>query len=395
MSKSIIILCDGTSNEINSNRTNILRLYGTLKKDSGQLVYYDPGVGTFGAGNDLSYYSRQLKEFWGKVSGWGLDHNVKEAYRFLIEHYQHGDSNDQPPDRIYLFGFSRGAYTVRVLAGLIRAIGILHKSNLNLLDYAYQAYKDIPEDPDDDQDYSEINLYDDILRANKPTIDFMGLFDTVGSVIEQGRYGPRLRFHAFTRRNVKVKAVRQALAIDERRNMYSPLPWVKQGEYRSNAYDKKTSMPQDAKEVWFSGVHSDVGGGYPEEVSALAKLPLYWMIREAEFHGARFKTRTINRIVLGQTSGRDGKHYTKPDPHAELNNSLNLGWRLLDYLPQRRRTYNETAEAVETSWDIPATRRRLIPEGAMVHRSVVERFEKDPQRHPPNLPENFEVVDDL
>ena len=90
MPKSIILLCDGTSNEVARNRTNILRLYGCLKKDEHQLVFYDPGVGTFGAENAWLALYRKAAEVCGLITGWGLDANVKEAYRFLVENYDDG-----------------------------------------------------------------------------------------------------------------------------------------------------------------------------------------------------------------------------------------------------------------------------------------------------------------
>ena len=91
MPKNIVILFDGTSNEISKNRTNVLRLYGTLKKTKDQIVYYDPGVGTFGAENTMSYYYRRAAEIWGLATGWGLDQNVKEAYEFLVHNYNDGN----------------------------------------------------------------------------------------------------------------------------------------------------------------------------------------------------------------------------------------------------------------------------------------------------------------
>ena len=105
MPKNIVLLLDGTSNEIKENRTNILRLYGTLAKSDDQLVYYDPGVGTLG-GNTWSRLWRKFVEIWGLATGFGLDRNVLEAYQFLVENYDRVGR-----DRIYIFGFSRGAYT--------------------------------------------------------------------------------------------------------------------------------------------------------------------------------------------------------------------------------------------------------------------------------------------
>ncbi|MFK4766862.1 phospholipase effector Tle1 domain-containing protein [Rhizobium sp. ZW T2_16] len=144
MSKNIVILFDGTSNEISADRTNILRLFGALERSEQQIVYYDPGVGTFGASNAWSKVYRNTIEIWGLATGWGMDQNIKEAYRFLIENYDPGtkDTNGSHTDRdrIYIFGFSRGAYSARVLAGFIHALGLMSRQHLNLLDYAYNTW---------------------------------------------------------------------------------------------------------------------------------------------------------------------------------------------------------------------------------------------------------------
>ncbi len=162
--RRIVVLLDGTSNEIAEDRTNVLRLYGTLQKNDGQLVYYDPGVGTFGPANAWSYSYRKAYEIWGLATGWGLDQNVKEAYRFLAETYFDGKPGSTA-DEIYLFGFSRGAYTARVLAGFIHAIGLMEPINLNLLDYAYRAYKsvsDVRENDNRDERDPTINPFAEV-----------------------------------------------------------------------------------------------------------------------------------------------------------------------------------------------------------------------------------------
>jgi uncharacterized protein (DUF2235 family) len=123
MPKDIVILLDGTSNGIAAQRTNVLRLYGCLRKSPEQLVWYDPGVGTLGADGAWSRLWRDTTELWGMATGWGIDANVKQAYRFLIEHYDSGKEGGGARDRIFLFGFSRGAYTARMLAGFIHTIG--------------------------------------------------------------------------------------------------------------------------------------------------------------------------------------------------------------------------------------------------------------------------------
>ena len=120
----------------------MLRLYGVLAKDENQIVYYHPGVGTLGAEGSWLRLWCKITEIWGLATGWGLDGDVKESYRFLVEQYDPGRGPEEERDRIYIFGFSRGAYTARVLAGFIRALGLIEKQNLNLLDYAYRAYRE-------------------------------------------------------------------------------------------------------------------------------------------------------------------------------------------------------------------------------------------------------------
>ncbi|HFQ15177.1 MAG TPA: DUF2235 domain-containing protein, partial [Rhodobacteraceae bacterium] len=176
MARNIVILLDGTSNEIGSNRSNILRLYRTLAKSDDQLVYYDPGVGTFGADNAWSRSLRQATEIWGMATGWGIDANVKQAYRFLVENYRHDAEGGR--DRICIFGFSRGAYTARVLAGFLHAFGLIEPRNLNLLNYAYRAYKRIGENGSESA-FAEIRLHERYLRPERPQIRLLGLFDTV------------------------------------------------------------------------------------------------------------------------------------------------------------------------------------------------------------------------
>jgi uncharacterized protein (DUF2235 family) len=145
MPKNIVILLDGTSNQVSANRTNILRLYGVLEKSDRQLVFYDPGVGTLGDDGAWLALWRKATEVWGLVTGWGLDDNVKRAYRFLVENYDAGHADSGERDQIFIFGFSRGAYAVRVLAGFLNALGLIERRNMNLLDYAYRAYKRIGE----------------------------------------------------------------------------------------------------------------------------------------------------------------------------------------------------------------------------------------------------------
>lgn len=393
MPKNIVILCDGTSNEISQDRTNILRLFGCLKKSPEQSVFYDPGVGTFGAEHSASYYYRRGVEIWGLATGWGLDANVKEAYRYLVHNYQHGSTEVNGPeaDRIYIFGFSRGAYTARVLAGFIHAVGLLHPDNLNLLDYAYQAYKSIGKNTDSessDSAFAEVRLFERILHPTRPKIHFLGLFDTVGSVIESGRYGPRLRSHAFTSTNPSVECVRHALALDERRTMFQPQLWPAGKTHRPQRFNLGSEVEQDVKEVWFVGSHCDVGGGYPEPKSAIAKIPLDWMITEARSSNLELKTRTVNTIVLGKNGG----NYVGPCPQAPMNNSMTKGWSVLEGVPRFKHRHVPTTRKSVAGFYLPWFEERYVPEGANIHSSVFEHSDGPSAVQRSNMPNDHVVV---
>ncbi len=393
MSKNIVILCDGTSNEISQDRTNILRLFRCLKKSPEQSVFYDPGVGTFGAENAASYYYRRGVEIWGLATGWGLDANVKEAYRYLVHTYQHHSDDDDAieADQIFIFGFSRGAYTARVLAGFIHAVGLLHPDNLNLLDYAYRAYKSIGENADSessDSAFAEVRLFERILRPTRPKIRFLGLFDTVGSVIESGRYGPRLRSHAFTSTNPSVESIRHALALDERRTMFQPQLWPAGKPFRPERFNPKSEKEQDVKEVWFVGSHGDVGGGYPEAKSAIAKIPLAWMIDEARSAQLKLKTRTINTIVLGKNGG----HYVGPNSEAPMNDSMTKGWSILEGLPRFKRSHIHTTRKTLAGVYVPWFEERIVPEGASLHSTVFEHDKGENAISRSNMPSVYVAV---
>ena len=386
MPKSIVILLDGTSNEIESDRTNILRLYGILTKDAQQLVYYDPGVGTFGAEGAWSRAWRKVHEIWGLATGWGLDHNVKEAYRFLVENYddRKGPGGSGERDRIYIFGFSRGAYSARVLAGFIHAAGLIERRNLNLLDYVYRAYKRIGEGAKQEA-FAEMRLYERILDTDRPPIRMLGLFDTVASVIESGGLGIRLKSHAFTSRNSSVETVAHAVAIDERRTMFRPKLWPADQEYWGNSFNKGAARPQDVSEVWFAGGHGDVGGGYRETQSAFGKVPLVWMIEQARRCGLKFRQQSINSVVMGEPAG---SKYVRPDPLGPAHETMTLGWALLEFIPRRKAKSSSRPSIFGLS--LPLFERRTIPATARLHGSVIERRDR-PSHWSRNIPADYLV----
>ncbi len=411
MGKNIVLLFDGTSNEIAADRTNILRLFGTLRRTDRQLVYYDPGVGTFGADDSWSRAWRKAVEVWGLATGWGMDSNIKQAYRFIVENYEAAprDSDGKKigeDDRIFIFGFSRGAYTARVLAGFIHALGLIRREHLNLVDYAYRAYKGVP----DHQTYppatpapegspapsafAAMRLYERTLKGIRPTIELLGLFDTVASVIEPGKVGIQFKTHPFTNRNPSVRYVRHAVAIDERRTMFRPELWPANqpfwgGPFRPPA--DRPVQPQDVKEVWFTGVHGDIGGGYPEKQSALIKLPLAWMIRETKAMGLDYSTRTVNEVVLGKNPEKD---YVAPNAMAEPHDSMNLAWRLVEFIPRKVPPSSWRHDGKAGGIYLPKSDPRLISEDALVHISVEERLNGSPdgsRYKPRNLPLRYRI----
>jgi len=378
MPKTLILLLDGTSNTISDQRTNILRLYGCLRKSDKQVVYYDPGVGTIGGLGTWSRLAQEASEIWGMATGMGIDDNVKEAYRFLVENYDDGKAAETERDRICIFGFSRGAYTARMLAGFIHAIGLLEPRNLNLLDNAWRAYKRIGE-AEQEHDFAEVRLYERILVPDRPPIHLLGLFDTVSSVIEPGQgLLPQLRHHAFTSRNPSVAHLRHAVALDERRRMFEPVLWPEGGEHLPQRFQPGSAVPQDAREVWFTGTHGDIGGGWQEALSGLAKIPLLWMIEETKALGLDYVTQTVNRLVRG---AHEGQPYVAPDALADINESMTPGWKLLEYLP---------LPAGGEGLTLTRGRRRRVPPGARIHASVLARAEtKGPP--PGNLPPDRRV----
>ena len=222
--KNIVICCDGTGNQINENISNVLKLYRCLRKTPKtqpfQAVFYDPGVGTLARPDPWRKLLQDFKAILGLATGYGLDDNVLAAYEFIARNYEDGD-------HIYLFGFSRGAYTVRVLAGLIHKVGLIWPQQVNLRGSGLTAYKQFGDsgaqaagpgpgeltDAGDDEGPLPTSRYDQaaqfarILSTRWPTIHFVGVWDTVASVIvprPDRFYWPSLEELAFTLANPSV-----------------------------------------------------------------------------------------------------------------------------------------------------------------------------------------------
>ena len=140
--RNLVVMLDGTGNELGRNLSNVLKLFRIVRKNDEQLVYYDPGVGTIGEPGAWRRLRQNARKVFGLMTGWGLDDNVLEAYSWLCRTWREGD-------RIWLFGFSRGAWTARVLGGLIHMIGLLRPEQLNMCGYAMVAYKKASEQDDE------------------------------------------------------------------------------------------------------------------------------------------------------------------------------------------------------------------------------------------------------
>ena len=311
--KTILLFSDGTGNSSGKlNRTNVWRLYQAVDlgvpgtaSERIQIGRYDNGVGTT--------RFRPIALIQG-IFGWGLKRNILSLYLFLCR-------NHRPEDRICLFGFSRGAFTMRVLADLIDKQGIIDHHHDDDLPYlvadAYRAYRR-NQRPRMFPMRWLVPLYkwirDGLIRSRRKigqvdyrdarrragTIDFIGLWDTVGAY-----GGPILEFVravddwimpiSFTDRHLPecVSAARHALALDDERDSFQPLPWDERSE----------RQPGRIKQVWFAGMHSDVGGGYPDD--SLSYVSFNWMVREAqEFADIRFrKDRVLEALEQADSFG--------------------------------------------------------------------------------------------
>jgi uncharacterized protein (DUF2235 family) len=272
VARNLIICLDGTRNEPEVSATNVVRVYDIAVKDARQVGYYDPGVGTMGARGAVTPAGKRLTQVAGLAIGYGVRENIEQAYHFLMDTYQAGD-------QIYIFGFSRGAYTARALAGLLRTVGLLRPGAHNLIPYALKLYTKAgrtEHTPAEDSTYWAQRA-DFQRQFGNPAfpdrfakqVHFLGLWDTVKSI---GWLNWKAHYQQaqwpFTRLLPNVACGRHALAIDERRRPYH--------EYR---FDRGALAQGNLREVWFAGVHSDVGGQLDEH--KLSDLALKWIVDEA------------------------------------------------------------------------------------------------------------------
>jgi uncharacterized protein (DUF2235 family) len=295
MAKRIIFCADGTW-DTPGKETNVYKLFKGLTTTSEQVPYYDDGVGANGS---------LIQKLTGGAFGFGLYQKIKDGYTKIAHTYE-------KDDELYIFGFSRGAYTARSLAGMIAVCG-LPTANFTdeMVETAFNAYRN----KDQRQALlAELNSSFDMYDAK---ISLLGVWDTVGSLGIPAAFGgvsPLLYGFLDTSLHPDVLNAYQALAIDERRAQFPPTLWTSQ-----------PAPGQTLEQVWFCGVHCDVGGSYPDDSngSALSDLTLTWMVDKAARLGLTFDPAFSQTHLLpaNQVWALDTKHES---------------WEVLWGLPKRR-----------------------------------------------------------
>jgi uncharacterized protein (DUF2235 family) len=348
MTRNLVVCCDGTNNTFGVRNTNVVRVLQSLVRDrEDQLVYYDPGVGTMAAPGPITRIGKAISRGIDLAFGTGFNANVQDAYVWLMNNWQAGD-------RIYLFGFSRGAFTARVVAAMLHHVGLLPRGADNLVPYALRLL--LRKTP--------LEIGDQFRRTfSRPTGDperripvhFLGVWDTVSSV---GWVWDPARY-AFTANNPSVGIVRHAMALDERRAFY-----------RQNLVGEPKPPAQRIQQLWFPGVHSDIGGGYAD--SFLWRAPFAWILREAGQAGLHLDPARAGAVVAPPVD--------KPwleKKHNELRNPL---WWICEVFPKMPRPWSVRINFFAT---------RTLKDGELLHETTLRRIREDDTYRPSNLSRAF------
>ncbi len=347
--KRLIVCMDGTWNKKDQREdgipvpTNVAIVYNTVKglADDGieQQRYYHSGAGT---------EKNIVDKITGGAVGADIDRHIRNAYRWLSSHYEKGDE-------IYLFGFSRGAYSARSLAGMIYRCGLLKKRSDTQEDED-RLWRDVKRVYNECYREERKVKFSDLLYHEESVIEtggetveaipirFIGVWDTVGALGVPDRMAianllddPSEYSYHDMKLESNVETARHALALDEMRSSFSPVLW-------RDIEDNKHVDKRDVKEIWFAGVHSDIGGGYPQ--SELSDIALKWMIDEASRCGLEFETDRLSQI--------------KPNPTGIIHDSRTGLFKILPYTP--RNTPPVTKESIDSG----------------IHSSVIDRQERPP-----------------
>lgn len=305
--KRLVVCTDGTWNDVTKGHaTNVVKLARAVRRFDAdgvpQVVYYHQGVGT---GTDT------MDRVLGGSTGFGISHNIRDAYNFLIMNYT-------PGDEIYLFGFSRGAYTARSLAGLVRNAGILRPERSHLIGKAYDLYRDRSDATKPGADVS-LRFRDDNSHP-ETRIHFVGVWDTVGALgvpLGFARYALKIwgalggsefryEFHDVTLSS-RVDHAYHAVSRHERREPFRPTLWMLPERAGGQTFAQK----------WFDGVHCDVGGGYVP--AGLSDASLVWMAQQAKAVGLDLDLSVIDPCV-------------KPNGEQKAQDSQTMVYRVLAVL---------------------------------------------------------------
>ncbi|NIC04859.1 DUF2235 domain-containing protein [Billgrantia bachuensis] len=331
--KRIVICADGTWQCPESDTaTHVLRLARGIApccdNDVKQIVYYDWGVGVEG------------DSILGGATGAGIDKNIMDCYRFIVHNYE-------PGDQLFLFGFSRGAYIVRSLAGLIRNCGVLLRLYADRIPEAYQLYRQRARSSAPGAERS-IDFRCAYAVADITPIEFLGVWDTVGALGIPapflGTLGTeRYLFHD-TEPSSIIRHARHAVSIDENRQDFEPTLW-----------SAKPGI--DLKQVWFAGVHTDIGGGYPQR--ELGDYAGQWMVTEAERCGLALEPHFV-ASMNPRHSGRQHdeykgfykimrrSQYRTPEPC--LHQSVRLRWED-PHVTYQSPALSKLLDSVDGDWD--------------------------------------------
>ncbi len=346
MAKNIVICCDGTGNDFDNPDadSNVVKLYNTLAIGPGQAAYYHPGVGTMGAPNAQGPVSKWASKAGGLAFGGGLLANVADAYRYLMNRYEDGD-------RIYLFGFSRGAYTARAVGSLLHVFGLMEPGNEQLIPYILRLYSGMTKGGVTENATFPTEDAFKYAFSREVEVYFCGLWDTVSTY---GWINSPIEL-PFSGQNPIIRTGRHAISIHERRSCFQDNLWG------PSLPGKDGQAGQDIRQVWFTGVHSDVGGSYTEREAGLSKISFEWMLVEAVKKGLQVDVGRA-KIVLGDAAGPVFlPKYVGPDAHGMMHESLCKSWWWLEFFPRKK----------DGKWGLPRGKWiRVIPEGSLIHASV-------------------------
>lgn len=298
--KRIALFLDGTWNNVDDN-TNVWRMKSLCAKSSEQLVYYSAGVGT-----------QSGEKIYGGMFGIGINEEVLSAYEWLIEHYE-------PDSQLFIFGFSRGAFTARSLAGFISKCGLLKPGSPLSLKQLYERYRNGTAKSVREIEHvskSDLSLEDQWIKEHSRSIPiwFQGVWDTVGALGVPLPWAPKVSRSDFTFLETDLRInythAYHALAIDEHRKKFAPTLWKKNTPKNGDTYTPRTI--DKVEQRWFVGAHANVGGGYESDL--LAQIPLNWLMNKAIALGLIFK----------ETVAIEGDPTTCPirDSYGEMLNGI-------------------------------------------------------------------------